>query len=133
MRPQASLASRGGMIVPEGTLLEVTVNESSSEGVTWVPVKDSQGRSGFMSKQYLTIRNATYAEARYSFWLRAEPKTQGKAVVEIPAGTPLALVDSRAGEVLDQSEREPAKWYWLRSLTTGEVGWAYIGWVLRRE
>lgn len=133
LRPQPSLSSRGGAIVLEGTLLEVTGNETAAEGVGWLPVKDAQGRAGWMSKQYLTVRAAVYAEARNSFWLRAEPKLSAKAVVEVPAGTPLALIDSRGGEIIDQSETQPSKWYWLRSLTTGEVGWAYTGWVLRKD
>lgn len=133
MRPQPSLNSRGGAIVLEGTLLEITGSETSAEGITWLPVKDAQGRAGWVSNQYLKVRAAVYAEARNSFWLRAEPKLAAKAVVEVPAGTPLALIDSKGGEVIDQSEAQPSKWYWLRSLTTGEVGWAYTGWVQRRD
>lgn len=71
------------------------------------------------------------AEAKQDFWLRDGATVAIPSVIYIMVGSKLELIDSKAGEVLEPSLPSPAKWYKLRVESSGDVGWAYSGWVER--
>ncbi len=72
------------------------------------------------------------ATAKIDFWLRADAATGAERLAFVPMGARLELHDSKAGEVLDQNLESPAKWYKVKVVATGQMGWAYAGWVERQ-
>jgi hypothetical protein len=70
--------------------------------------------------------------AKVDFWIRDDARSDALKKSIVLVGTTLELLDSRAGEVIDPSAVEPAKWYRIRVAATGETGWVYSGWIERR-
>ena len=71
------------------------------------------------------------AAAKQDFWLRDDATRALPSVLYISAGNKLELIDSKAGDVLDPTLPSPAKWYRLKVTSSGDIGWAYSGWVER--
>ncbi|MFN8533953.1 MAG: hypothetical protein U0556_10435 [Dehalococcoidia bacterium] len=70
--------------------------------------------------------------ARVDFWIRDDARSDALKKSIVLVGTNVELLDSRAGEVMDQSAEDSAKWYRIRVVATGETGWVYSGWIERR-
>ena len=70
--------------------------------------------------------------AKVDFWIRDDARSDALKKSIVLVGTNLELLDSRAGEVMDATAAEPAKWYRIRVAATGETGWVYSGWIERR-
>ncbi len=72
------------------------------------------------------------ATAKIDFWLRSDAAAGAERLAFVPMGARLELHDSKAGEILDQNLESPAKWYKVKVVATGQMGWAYVGWVERQ-
>lgn len=72
------------------------------------------------------------ATAKIDFWLRGDASAGAERLAFVPMGARLELHDSKAGEILDQNLESPAKWYKVKVVATGQMGWAYAGWVERQ-
>ena len=70
--------------------------------------------------------------AKVDFWIRDDARSNALKKSIVLVGTNLELLDSRAGEVMDATAADPAKWYRIRVAATGETGWVYSGWIERR-
>ncbi|MDO8670419.1 MAG: hypothetical protein Q7O66_03200 [Dehalococcoidia bacterium] len=71
------------------------------------------------------------ADAKHEFWLRDDATSAHPSVIYVMAGSKLELIDSKAGDILDPTLPSPAKWYRLRVTSSGDIGWAYSGWIER--
>ncbi|MCS7003382.1 MAG: SH3 domain-containing protein, partial [Dehalococcoidia bacterium] len=71
-------------------------------------------------------------DATVYFWLRSDSRSDAAKKSIILMGTPLQLINSKAGEIMDPNSESPAKWYYIRVEATGETGWVYSAWVDRK-
>lgn len=71
--------------------------------------------------------------AKQDFRLRSEARSDSEQRSVVRSGTRLQLINSAAGEVLDPSLPEPAKWYLVQTADGSAQGWAYSGWIERQS
>ena len=72
-----------------------------------------------------------YGTAKLDFWLRDDSRSNAPKKSIVLIGTTLELVNSKAGEVLDESIENNSKWYEVKVSPSGEKGWVYGGWLKR--
>lgn len=71
--------------------------------------------------------------AKQDFRLRSEARSDSEQRSVVRTGTRLQLINSAAGEILDPSLPEPAKWYLVQTADGTAQGWAYSGWIERQS
>ena len=71
--------------------------------------------------------------AKQDFRLRSEARSDSEQRSVVRSGTRLRLINSTAGEILDPSLPEPAKWYLVQTADGSAQGWAYSGWIERQS
>ncbi|MBI3980234.1 MAG: hypothetical protein HY331_18825 [Chloroflexi bacterium] len=134
----ALLAQPGGSAgngrkVAEGTILEVVGDAVEVNGARWRRLRDGEGRLGWLAESQLAVLQPEPGETTSEIGLMTEPRRTATRLARIPAGVPVAIIDARDGDAIDPTRPTPSRWYWIRVITTGEVGWAYSGTVKRRE
>ncbi|MCS6800554.1 MAG: SH3 domain-containing protein [Chloroflexota bacterium] len=71
--------------------------------------------------------------AKQDFRLRSEARSDSEQRSVVRSGTRLRLINSAAGEILDPTLPEPAKWYLVQTADGTAQGWAYSGWIERQS
>lgn len=75
------------------------------------------------------VQTVAYGSAKLDFWLRDDSRSDAPKKSIVLIGTTLELVDSKAGEMLEEGSENPSKWYKVRVSPSGETGWVYSGWL----
>ncbi len=79
------------------------------------------------------VRSVPMGVAKLDFWIRDDSRSDALKKSIVLVGTQLELLDSKGGEIVDNSTEDPSKWYRIRVAATGETGWVYSGWIERQQ
>ncbi|MBX3069391.1 MAG: SH3 domain-containing protein [Thermomicrobiales bacterium] len=121
LRAEASVSSDVLQILPEGTILSVTGDPTSADGLTWLEVSTSAGVAGWVSAEYVELAPAippaigdTIAVVLGPLNLRETASEEASVVGKLNEGARAAVVDGPiAGNFT---------WYQVEA-ENGDIGW----------